>query len=73
MRIAYGPAKRDRTLRGRGLDFERATEVFAGRTIDIPDLRQEYGEVRINSVGHLYGRMVVVCWTPRGDARHVIR
>jgi uncharacterized DUF497 family protein len=34
-------------------------------------LRHDYGERRINSVGYLRGRMVVICWTPRGDARHV--
>ena len=71
MRITYDPAKRERTLRERGLDFERAEEVFAGLTIDMPDLRRDYGERRINSIG-LSGRMVIVCWTPRGTARHII-
>jgi len=28
-------------------------QVFAGPTIGIPDLRRDYGERRINSVGHL--------------------
>jgi uncharacterized DUF497 family protein len=46
--------------------------VFAGLTIDIPDLRRDYGERRINSVGHLDGRMVIVCWTQRSEARHII-
>ena len=72
MAITYDPAKRGRTLRERGLDFERSEEVFAELTIDIPDLRRDYGEPRINTVGHLDGRMVIVCWTPRGNARHVI-
>ena len=72
MRITYDPAKREWTLRERRLDFEHAARVFAGLTIDIPDLRRDYGEPRINSVGHLDGRMVIVCWTPRDDARHVI-
>jgi hypothetical protein len=72
MRITYDPAKRERTLRERQLDFEHASRVFAGLTIDIPDLRHDYGEPRINTVGHLGGRMVVVCWTPRRDARHII-
>jgi len=44
MLITYDPAKRDRTLREGGLDFERSKEVFAGLTIDIPDLRRDYGE-----------------------------
>jgi len=72
MRITYDPTKRERTLRERGLDFELAENVFAGLTIDIPDLRRDYGERRINSVGHLNGRMVIVCWTPRGETRHII-
>lgn len=71
MRITYDPNKRDWTLQERGLDFEDAASVFGGRTIDIPDLRRDYGEVRIRTVGYLNNRMVVVVWTQRGDARHV--
>ena len=71
MRITFDPAKRDRTLSERGLDFADAEEVFAGTVISIEDTRADYGEARIISVGHLRGRMVVVCWTPRGEARHV--
>ncbi len=72
MEISFDPAKRNWTLRERGLDFAQAMTVFFGATIDIPDLRRDYGEPRINSVGHLGSRMVIVCWTPRGDTRHII-
>lgn len=72
MRITFDPIKRDRTLRERGLRFEDAVEVFAGLAIDIPDRRRDYGEDRVSSVGYLRGRMVIVVWTPRGEARHVI-
>jgi uncharacterized DUF497 family protein len=72
MRITFDPDKRDWTLRERGLDFEEAALVFDGLAIDIPDLRRDYGEPRIITVGHLRGRMVVIVWTPRGDARHVM-
>jgi len=72
MKITFDAAKREWTLRERGLDFAEATAVFAGAAIDIPDRRHDYGEPRINSVGYLRGRMVIVCWTPRGEARHVI-
>ena len=72
MTITYDPAKRAWTLRERGLDFEDAAAVFAGWTLDIPDLRRNYGEPRINTVGHIGDRMVIVCWTPRGDDRRVI-
>lgn len=72
MRITFDPAKRDRTFRERGLRFEDAAEVFVGVAIDIPDVRHDYGEARIITVGHLHGRMMVVVWTQRGEARHVI-
>jgi uncharacterized DUF497 family protein len=72
MAITYDPAKRDWTLRKRSLDFNDAAEVFADWTIDIRDLRRDYGEPRINTVGYLDGRMVIVCWTPRGNDRRII-
>jgi uncharacterized DUF497 family protein len=72
MAISYDPAKREWTLRERGLDFEEVAEVFDGWTLDIPDLRRAYGERRINTVGYLRGRMVIVCWTPRGNDRRII-
>ena len=41
-------------------------------THHIPDERRDYGEPRIITVGLLRGRMVIVVWTPRGNARHVM-
>ena len=72
MEVTFDPAKREATLKDRGLDFADALEVFAGRTLDMPDDRRDYGETRIVTVGSLRGRMVIVVWTPRGSARHVI-
>lgn len=72
MRITYDPVKRAVTLAERGLDFEDAAEVFQGDTLDFPDDRRDYGELRMLTVGHLRGRMVIIVWTPRGSARHVI-
>jgi len=72
VRITYDPAKREGTLRERGLDFKDAAEVFAGRTLTWLDLRAEYGEDRYQTFGRLRGRMVAVVWTPRGVARRVI-
>ena len=65
MKISFDPAKRAWTLSERGLDFMEAEKVFLAETIDIPDRRRDYGEPRVNSVGYLRGRMVIVCWTPR--------
>jgi uncharacterized DUF497 family protein len=72
MKITYDPVKRAVTLAERGLDFEDAAELFGGDTLDFADNRRDYGELRIFTVGHLRGRMMIVIWTPRGTARHVI-
>ena len=72
MKITYDPAKRAATLRDRDIDFESAAEVFDGVVVDIPDERFDYGEARVMTVGLLRGRMVIVVWTARGGARHVI-
>jgi uncharacterized protein len=71
MRVTYGPEKRERTFRERGLDFEDAEVVFSGPTLEVEDTRKDYGEVRIICYGLLAGRLVVVGYTPRGADRHV--
>jgi uncharacterized DUF497 family protein len=47
MRITFDPFKRDRALAERGLDFADAEMVFEGVTLEVEDIRKEYGEVRI--------------------------
>ena len=71
MRITFDPAKRKKTLAERGLDFADAALVFAGVTLEMEDIRKNYGEPRIICYGLLEGRMVVVGYTPRGASRHV--
>jgi hypothetical protein len=53
------------------LDFRDAARVFEGPTLEVEDLRKDYGEIRIVCFGYLAGRLVVVGYTPRGSARHV--
>ena len=71
MRITYDPAKRQRTLDERGLDFEDALTVFSGVTFEVEDTRRDYGETRIICFGYLARRLVVVGYTPRGNSRHI--
>ena len=71
MRITYDPAKRDRTLTERGLDFEDALIVFEGVTVEVDDVRKDYGEQRVICYGSLEDRMVVIGYTPRGSVRHI--
>ncbi|WP_244640319.1 BrnT family toxin [Aureimonas glaciei] len=63
MKISFDPAKHERALRERGLDFRRAAEVFKSTHTSAPDDRFDYGESRMISAGYLDGRMVVIVWT----------
>lgn len=69
--LSFDDTKRERTRIERGLDFIDAAEVFAGVTVEIEDVRRDYGEPRILCFGWLAGRLVVVGYTPRGAVRHV--
>ena len=71
MRITFDPAKREKTIAERGLDFADAALVFAGVTLEVEDTRKHYDETRIICYGLLAGRMVVVGYTPRGADRHI--
>lgn len=72
MDIEFDEAKRQETIRRRGLDMAEAVLVFAGPTITFPDVRNDYGERRNLTVGYLRGRMVIICWTVRGKAHRII-
>ena len=72
MEIEYSPDKRDATLAERGLDMERAGEIFAGATLTVEDDREDYGEIRLITIGFLDERMVVMVWTQRDTARRII-
>ena len=50
----------------------RAGEVFAGATLTVEDDRQDYGEDRFITIGHLDERTVILVWTLRNGARRII-
>lgn len=70
--FSYDPAKRECTLLERGLDFDRAAELFAGHHFTAEDIRKDYEEQRWITVGKIDGRMVVTVWTPRGASERRI-
>jgi uncharacterized DUF497 family protein len=72
MDIEYPLIKRDATLADRGLDMARAAEIFGGATLTVEDDREDYGEIRLITIGFLDERMVVMVWTQRGPARRII-
>jgi uncharacterized DUF497 family protein len=65
MRFTWDPAKSYENLRRRNIDFEFASRVFAGFTLEWPDIRREYGEKRMVAVGVAAGRELTVVYTDR--------
>lgn len=72
MQISYDPEKRRITLEQRNLDFDAADELFGGKHYNRPDLREDYGEERVISVGMIAADVVVAVWTDREDSRRII-
>ena len=73
MQITYDPAKRERTIQERGLDFARANNIFEQRHFTKPDLRKCYPEERWITVGFLDKRIIVLVWTHQGwNKRRII-
>jgi|TARA_R110002012_G_scaffold321472_1_gene549461 hypothetical protein len=70
--IEYDLRKQQDTLQHRGLDFNDAPTIFAGKTLSMVDDRQDYGEERIITVGKLTGKVTVIVWTQRGKKRRII-
>jgi uncharacterized DUF497 family protein len=72
MQIEFDPVKRAKTLEERGLDFSKANLIFAGKHLTREDIREDYDEQRFQTAGWLDERIVILIWTPRGEARRII-
>jgi uncharacterized DUF497 family protein len=73
MIFEFDTTKREKTLLERGLDFVDSDKVFAGIHFVA---RMIVSTMARNvscffTVGLLDGRMVVIVWTPRNDARRI--
>lgn len=73
MRFTWDPAKSDANLSERGFDFEFATLVFDGPTLEQLDDRQDYGELRIIALGVADGIPLTVVYTDRAEGTDVVR
>jgi uncharacterized DUF497 family protein len=71
MRFTWDPAKNDRNIRDRGLDFADAPGLWDAPMLVWIDTRRDYGEVREIGLGTLRGRVMVVGWVKRGDDVHI--
>jgi uncharacterized DUF497 family protein len=64
--------KSDRTFRARQFDFQFASRIFRGTTLEWADTRRPYGEDRVRALGEVNGRLLHVVYTMRGDTCRII-
>jgi hypothetical protein len=69
----WDPQKSDDNLAARGFDFEFATLIFAGPTLEREDTRKDYGERRIVAVGLAQGIHLTVVYTDRTTGEGALR
>ena len=72
MDFTFDSAKSDRNRSERGFGFAFAARIFLGRTVELVDDRQDYGEVRVKAIGEISGTVYVVVYTDRDTGRHII-
>ena len=67
MRFTWDPAKNERNIQERGLDFASAAPIWDAPMLAWIDTRRDYGETREVGLGIIEGRVMAVCWVKRGD------
>ncbi len=65
MRFSWDEQKSRANLSARGFDFEFASLVFSGPTLERLDTRRDYGERRTIAVGRVAGVTLTVVYTDR--------
>lgn len=68
MRFSWDARKSVRNLRERGFDFEFATQIFDGATLERADSRRDYGERRVIALGKAQGVGLAVVYTDRAES-----
>lgn len=73
MSFSWDPAKDAENVRKHGVSFEKAVKIFDGLVVDEIDHRDDYGEVRVISLGLLDGTVVLtVVHTDRDGVTRLI-
>ena len=73
MRFAWDHGKSDRNLQDRGFDFEFATLIFEGPTLERDDVRRDYGERRVIATGVADGIHLTVVYSDRAESGGLVR
>lgn len=66
-KVSWDESKRRQNLRKHKIDLADLEAVFDRPMVTLEDDREDYGELRLQSLGMFGGRVVFLVWTPRGD------
>ena len=72
MSISYDEAKRQLNLAKHGIDLAECAPIFDEQMVSLEDKRDDYGEIRQQSLGLLHGQVVMLVWTDRPDSARLI-
>ncbi len=72
MNFEWDPVKSDSNHRKRGFGFAFASRIFEGSVWENVDVRRDYRETRVRALGEIEGRLYVVVYTDRLQARRII-
>ena len=72
MSISYDEAKRQLNLAKHGIDLAECAPIFDEQMVSLEDKRDDYGEIRQQSLGALHGQVVYLVWTERPDSARLI-
>ena len=72
MEYEWDEAKRLRNLAKHGIDFAAAAELEWDSVVLEPDLRRDYGELRLRAQGLIGGKLHILVFTRRGPLVRVI-
>lgn len=67
MEFEWDPAKHERNLQTRGIGFDEAFRLFEGQVIEWQDTRTDYGEIRMNAIGEVNGKILRIAYPMRGN------
>ncbi|MCC0042914.1 MAG: BrnT family toxin [Brucellaceae bacterium] len=72
MVFEWDERKREQVIRERGVDLLYAAQIFEGEVLTRIDDREDYGEIRMISLGMIEDECFVVVHTRREDATRLI-
>jgi uncharacterized protein len=70
--ITWDEPKRKTNLKKHKIDLAELESAFDYPMVTVEDDRQDYGELRLQSLAMWCGRVIFLVWTERLDAAHLI-